>query len=124
MSSELEAREVRRSAEMPALHAEGKSLLGSGHQAVDGADGPVFLVALSQQLSEGEVVELGKLVTEGFGHSIGDGIEIPMGAAERFRNDFIGDTEVDQVFRGHLQGRSSIGNFCRIVPQDGGAAFR
>ena len=53
-----------------------------------------------------------------------NGIEVSMGAAERFRNHFIGDMEVDQVFRRHLQGGSGIGNFRRIVPQDGGAAFR
>ena len=99
-------------------------LLGSGDQPVDGSDGSVFLVTLSQQLREGEVGELGELVAEGFGDSLDDGMGVSMGAAERFRNHFIDNMEVDQVLRRHLQGGGGIGNFRWIIPQDGSAAFR
>ena len=98
--------------------------MGRNGQPVDGSDGSVLLVTLGEQLVGRKVGELGELVGEGFGDSLGNGIEIPMGAAERFRNHFIGDMEVDQVFRRHLQGGSGVGNFSGIVPQDGGTAFR
>ena len=61
-------------------------------------------------------MKLGELVAERFGDSISDGSEVPMGAAERFRNHFVHDVEVDEVFRCHLQSGSGIGNFSRIVP--------
>ena len=69
-------------------------------------------------------MKLGELIAEGFSDSIGDGIEISMGAAERFGNHFIHDMEVDEIFRRHFQGGGGIGNFRRVVPQDGCAAFR
>ena len=46
-----------------------------------------------------------------------------MGSAERFGDDFVHNMEVDQIFCRHLQSGGGIGNFGRIVPQDGCAAF-
>ena len=98
-------------------------LLGCGDQPADGSDGAVLLIALSKQLREREVGELGELVREGFGDSLGDGTGVSMGATERFRNHFINNVEIDEIFRRHLQGGGGIRNFCWIVPQDSGAAF-
>ena len=92
------------------------TLLGNGGEPVDGADGSVFLIALRQQERKREIIELRELVAEGFGDTIGDGIQIPMGPADRFWDDFVHDMEVDQIFCRHLQCGSGIGNFRRIVP--------
>ena len=97
--------------------------LGNGHEPFKDSDGAVLVVTLSQQLRKGESDELGELVSEELGDSIRDGIDVAMGAAERFGNDFVHDMEVDQILCRHFQGGGSIGHFCRIVPQDGGAAL-
>lgn len=76
--------------------------MGSGHQPVDGSDRSVFLIALSKQVWERKVDKLGELGAERFGDPIGDGVEVPMGAAERFRNDVVYNMEVDQIFRRYL----------------------
>jgi hypothetical protein len=65
-----------------------------------------------------------KLIGEGFSDTFGDGFRFSMGPAEGFWNDFIDDVEVGQILRGHFQCHGGIRHFGRIVPEDGGAAFR
>ena len=73
--------------------------VGAGIETADGADATVFLIALGQQLIDGEIGELKELVGQGLGHPVRDGSRLQVGASKGLGNHFINDLEVDEILR-------------------------
>ena len=84
----------------------------------------VFLVARLEQLGGFHLGELVEVFEDYLLQRGGGGVIIPVGAAERFGNGLVHDTEFEQVFRGQLERGSGLRGVGAVLPQDGGATLR